>query len=108
MPRRRLLQMMLLGEKLSAEEALAVGLVNRVVPPGELDAATNELVTKLASQSPTALRLGLRAFAEQDDMDLAAALPLLRGKLGEILGTDDAREGLLAFFEKRAPRWSGS
>jgi enoyl-CoA hydratase/carnithine racemase len=51
--------------------------------------------------------LGLRAFAEQDDLALEKALPLLRDKLGEILSTDDAREGLTAFLEKRPPVWKG-
>jgi enoyl-CoA hydratase/carnithine racemase len=106
-PRRRLLQMMLLGEKITAEEGERIGLVNRVVAPDGLDAATTELVTKIAGQSPTAMRLGLKAFAEQDEQDLATALPMLSGKLAEILGTEDAREGLMAFMEKRTPQWKG-
>jgi enoyl-CoA hydratase/carnithine racemase len=65
------------------------------------------LAASLLDKSPSTLRLGLRAFAEQDDMDLEAALPMLRTKLGECLATDDAREGLMAFLEKRAPKWSG-
>jgi enoyl-CoA hydratase/carnithine racemase len=54
------------------------------------------------------VRLGLRAFADQDDLALAEALPMLRGRLAECLATDDAREGLMAFLEKRAPVWKGS
>lgn len=104
-PRRALLDMMLLGKKLSAEEARALGIVNTVT--SDLGAATKELTAALASKSPLTLALGLRAFAEQDDMDLASALPLLRGKLGECLATEDAREGLMAFLEKRAPVWKG-
>jgi enoyl-CoA hydratase/carnithine racemase len=65
------------------------------------------IVDTIATKSPTALRLGLRAFAAQDDLDLEHALPLLRDRLAECLGTDDAREGLTAFLEKRAPRWTG-
>jgi enoyl-CoA hydratase/carnithine racemase len=106
-PRRRLLKMMLLGEKLGAEEARAVGLVGAVVPPEELDGAVGKLADALASKSPVTIRLGLKAFADQDDLDLAAALPMLRGRLGECLATEDAREGLMAFLEKRAPSWKG-
>jgi enoyl-CoA hydratase/carnithine racemase len=106
-PRRRLMQMMLLGEKLGAEEAARIGLVNEAVAHADLDARVKNLAASLLDKSPSTLRLGLRAFAEQDDMDLEAALPMLRTKLGECLATDDAREGLMAFLEKRAPKWSG-
>ena len=106
-PRRALLDMMLLGKKLSAEEARAMGIVNEVAAAADLDATTKRLVDALVSKSPKTVALGLRAFAEQDDMDLAAALPMLRAKLGECLATDDAREGMMAFLEKRAPVWTG-
>ena len=105
-PRRRLLRMMLLGEKLSATQAADLGLCE-VVEPGDLDASVKALAQGLASKSPLTIKLGLRAFAAQDDLDLKAALPLLRERLAECLGTDDAREGLTAFLEKRAPVWTG-
>ena len=106
-PRRKLVEMMLFGEKLSAEDAHRIGLVNRAVTPGELDGAVVEVVAKLVGKSPLTTALGLRAFAAQDDLELEAALPLLRERLGEILATDDAREGLMAFLEKRTPKWTG-
>jgi enoyl-CoA hydratase/carnithine racemase len=106
-PRRRLLRMMLLGERVSAEEGATIGLVNEAVPPEELDRATDALVGALLEKSSMTLKLGLRAFAAQDDLNLAEALPMLRARLAECLGTEDAREGLLAFLEKRAPVWTG-
>jgi enoyl-CoA hydratase/carnithine racemase len=106
-PRRRLVQMMLLGEKLDAEEAARLGLVNQAVSPESLDAEVKKLTDAIASKSPSTVRLGLRAFATQDDLDLETALPMLRDRLAECLATDDAREGLTAFLQKRAPRWTG-
>jgi enoyl-CoA hydratase/carnithine racemase len=106
-PRRRLLEMMLMGEKFDAQEAARLGIVNRAVAPEQLDAEVKKVTDALASKSPIAVRLGLRAFAAQDDMDLEKALPMLRDRLAECLSTDDAREGLTAFLEKRQPKWTG-
>jgi len=107
-PRRRLVQMMLLGETFSAEVALELGIASRVVDPAALDATVLEYAERVSKISRSTLRLGLRAIADQDSMRLEAALPLLRDRLLEVIGTDDAREGLLAFAEKRAPVWRGT
>jgi enoyl-CoA hydratase/carnithine racemase len=106
-PQRRLLSMMLFGERMTGTEAASIGLVTRAVAAEELDAAVKELTHRIAEKSPAAIRLGLTAWADQADMALADALPMLRERLGAILATDDAREGLTAFLEKRKPVWSG-
>jgi enoyl-CoA hydratase/carnithine racemase len=106
-PRRRLLEMSLMGEKFGAEDAVRLGLVNRAVPAEQLDAEVKKLTDAIASKSPIVVRLGLRAAAAQENLDLEEALPMLRGRLMEVLATDDCREGLSAFLEKRTPRWTG-
>ncbi len=105
--RRKLLEMMLTGQRMPAEYAATIGILNGTCPPDALDATVTALADSLAKKSPMTIKLGLRAFAAQDDMDLERALPMLRDRLGECLGTDDAREGLMAFLEKRTPNWTG-
>ncbi|MBI5516969.1 MAG: enoyl-CoA hydratase/isomerase family protein [Deltaproteobacteria bacterium] len=107
LPRRALLELMLLGEKVTAEDAKRLGVVNRVVPAEALDATVKHLCGELAKRSPTAVRRGLGALARLGERPLAESLPLLRDELFELLGTDDAREGLQAYMEKREPHWTG-
>ncbi|MFO0660778.1 MAG: enoyl-CoA hydratase-related protein [Polyangiaceae bacterium] len=108
MPQRRLIEMMLLGERISADEAARVGLLNRAVPATELDAAVASVTSKLLEKSPLTIKLGLEAFSAQTDLALQDALPLLRERLAGCLATNDAREGLMAFLEKRKPNWTGT
>lgn len=107
MDRRRLLDLMLLGEPLSAAEAVGYGLVNRAVPDAELDQAVTTLSDRLAAQSPTAMRMGLAAIIDQQGLSPREALPMLRDRFQAMFATEDAREGMAAFLEKRPPKWTG-
>lgn len=106
-PRKKVNEMILLGERLSAAEAVECGLANRVVPAGEFQAAVDEWAGKLASASPILMRLGHDAMYRQQDMALDDALDFLRSQLSLTMSTEDIMEGVQAFFEKREPVWKG-
>ena len=106
-PRKRVNEMMLLGERLSAEQAVEYGLANKVVAEADFDAAVEQWATKLASKSPVLMRLGHDAMYRQQDMALDDALEFLRSQLSLTFSTEDIVEGTSAFFEKREPRWKG-
>jgi enoyl-CoA hydratase/carnithine racemase len=105
--RKRTLELMLTGRKLSAAEALDCGLINRVVPAAELEAETRKLAGEIADRSPAAVGLGLRAFYRAQDMEFEPALRYLQGELGRVLALEDAAEGIAAFLQKRPPVWKG-
>ena len=98
---------MCLGERVFGVQAGVVGFFNKVVPAAELDAAVADWATKLAAKSPLVMRLGKDAIWRQLDMPLADALDYLRSQLTIELSTEDAIEGVTAFFEKREPEWKG-
>ena len=105
--RKLALELMLTGKRISAAEAQAAGLINRVVPSGSLEAETMALASELAELSPATIALGLRSFYRSQDMELVTALRFLEGELGRVLALEDAREGLAAFLQKRRPVWKG-
>jgi enoyl-CoA hydratase len=106
-PRKKTNELLLLGERISAEEAERIGIVNRVVPAAEFDDAVAAWAEKLASKSPVIMRLGKDAMFRQMDMDFADALEYLHAQLTIAVSTEDIVEGVTAFFEKREPRWKG-
>jgi enoyl-CoA hydratase len=106
-PRKKVNEMILLGERLSAEEAITYGLANKAVPAEEFDAAVADWAGKLAAKSPVLMRLGHDAMYRQQDMALDDALEYLRSQLSLTFSTEDIQEGVRAFFEKRDPQWKG-
>jgi len=106
-PRKKVNEMMLLGDQISAEQAVEYGLANKVVPSDEFDAAVADWASRLASKSPVLMRLGHDAMYRQQDMAVDDALEYLRSQLSLTFSTEDIREGVAAFFEKREPEWKG-
>jgi enoyl-CoA hydratase/carnithine racemase len=106
-PRKKTTELLLLGDRIEAQEAERIGIVNRVVGAEEFDGAVSEWATKLASKSPVIMRLGKEAMFRQQDMALEEALDYLRSQLSLAMTTEDIVEGVQAFFEKREPTWKG-
>ncbi len=106
-PRKKANELLLLGERWSAQEAHAAGIVNRVVPEDEFEQAVSDWAGRLAGKSPVIMRLGKEAMRRQLDMPLDDALDYLRAQLTLAMSTEDIVEGVTAFFEKRDPVWSG-
>jgi enoyl-CoA hydratase/carnithine racemase len=108
LPRKVLLEMELLGERWPAARMHEVGLVSRVVATlEELDAATADVAGRLARKSPAVLRLGRDSFYRQQDMEFRAALEYLQSQLTLVTLSEDAREGVSAFLQKREPEFKG-
>jgi enoyl-CoA hydratase/carnithine racemase len=106
-PRKKTTELLLLGERIDAAEAERLGIVNKVVPVDEFEAAVDDWAVKLAAKSPLLMKLGKDALWRQQDMPLEDALDFLRAQLTIAFSTDDIQEGVKAFFEKRDPEWTG-
>ena len=105
--RKKTNELLLLGEQISAREAERIGIVNRVVPGAEFDAAVQEWAQRLAAKSPLLMRMGKDAMYRQQDMAFADALDYLQSQLTLAFSTEDVKEGVKAFFEHRDPVWTG-
>jgi enoyl-CoA hydratase/carnithine racemase len=105
--RKRALEMLLTGEPISAPTALEWGLVNRVVPAAELDAAVDELVAAISRSSPLTVGIGKEAFYEQVELDEHRAYDLTKSVMAMNSMAADAQEGICAFLEKRPATWTG-
>lgn len=99
-------ELLLLGERIDAHEARRIGIVNRVVAPDELDAAVRAWAARIAGRSALVTKLGKDALARTRDLALDDALAVLAEQLSLALASDDAREGIAAFLQRREPRCS--
>ena len=108
MPRKAVLDMMMTGRVITPEEALSLGAVSRVVERSHLDEVVDEVVGALQSKSAATLELGRDSFYAISDLDLDSALDRLQTGLTSVALTDDAKEGVAAFLEKRPPVWTDS
>jgi enoyl-CoA hydratase/carnithine racemase len=106
-PRKRAMEMLLLGEMMGAAEAAEYGLVNRVVAKDESYAAALEMARIIASKSPITVAIGKKAFYDQVEMPLASAYDYAARVMVENMLKADAAEGISAFLEKREPVWKG-
>jgi enoyl-CoA hydratase/carnithine racemase len=106
--RKAAMEMLLTGELIGAARAREIGLVNRVVPEAELDAAVTALAAQIAGKSPLTLAIGKEAFYRQSELDLDAAYRYAAETMTRNMLARDAEEGIEAFLGRRAPVWTGT
>ncbi|MDG2060933.1 MAG: enoyl-CoA hydratase-related protein [SAR86 cluster bacterium] len=105
MPKRAGLDFVMRGMAIDSKQAESWGLVNQSVPKEKLDEVVDDLAKELANLAPTTMQMGLSAYNEQDAMSFDEALPFLQKQIAACVQSDDAKEGITAFLEKRKPNW---
>ena len=105
--RKKAMEMVLLGERFGAAQAVELGLITRSVPSEKLDEEVEHVLRSLAAKSPIGMKIGKEAFYAMGDMPFEEAVDFLSGKIAEIASTEDAAEGITAFIEKRTPVFKG-
>jgi enoyl-CoA hydratase/carnithine racemase len=103
--RKKTLELILTGDIIDAVEAERIGLINKVVPAEQLEEATKKFALKLAQKSPLALQMGKKSFYKMEDLTYRQALDLTNEHFANLCTTDDAKEGVEAFLNKREPQW---
>ena len=105
--RKKMMEMLLLGDKIDSKTAVEHGLINRRVPAKLLNKAVSEVANKIASKSPLTLKIGKEAFYKQLEMPLSEAYEYTSKVMIQNMQARDAEEGINAFIEKRLPVWTG-
>ncbi len=104
--RKKAMELLLYGNIISAQEALDLGLINKVVSDDELETEALKWAEKLAEKSPIAVQIAKTAFYNAEDMDYDKQFAYMNEAFARLCSTDDAKEGVNAFFAKRSPQWS--
>ncbi len=105
--RKRALELLLFGDLVGAEQALAMGMVNKVVPVAVLETETRRWAAQLAERSPVAVQISKKAFYACEDLEYHKAFDYMNEAFARLCTTQDAEEGIRAFLEKRPPAWKG-
>jgi enoyl-CoA hydratase/carnithine racemase len=103
--RKKAMEMLLTGQPISAQEALQHGLINKIVPADQLDQETRNMATNIVGASFDTIALGKRAFYRQVEMNVDEAYNYGGQIMVENMKTDDCKEGIGAFVQKRHPTW---
>ncbi len=105
--RKKALELLLYGDLVKAQDALALGLINRIVPEEDLESEARTWAETLAKKSPVAVQIAKKAFYAAEDMNYDKQFEYMNEAFARLCTTDDAKEGVSAFFEKRNPEWKG-